>query len=410
MRIAHLPSGFFPSIGGAQVVVHNIAMQQQMAGHQIALIDRVTDRWGAYQQVKASLPYPVLPLVPKGLKIINKAKRFHLDASFILHMPLRYYQYRHQFDVWHLNLMGKTTLTALPYLKKMGVPLVGTCHGMDIQKLPEVGYGWRLNQHWEDRLRKALLQFDYITAISNSVKQEYLDLGVPSENIVDIPNGINYAYLHGLQADKQEIRDQLGIPAHKKIILTVGRNHPKKGYAYIPEIIENLSKFRQDFLWVLVGAGSDEIAALAAQKGVDEFFKAIPVIGLKKQPNQKYEFPSEDLVKVYKMADFFAFPTLIETFGNVTLEAMACGLPVVVTDSPGCRDIVTHDKTGLLSPVKDAAGMAQNLHRLMEDPALQATLTANGLAHAQQYEWKQIAEKYVACYQAAIEKTKSNFK
>jgi glycosyltransferase involved in cell wall biosynthesis len=393
-------------MGGAQVVVHNVALQQQAAGHQIALINRVTDRWGAYQQVKASVPYPVLPLMPKGLKMMQQASRLHINASFLLHWPLRYYQRKHQFEVWHLNLMGKTTLAALPYLKKMGVPLVGTCHGIDIQKLPEVGYGWRIDSQWEEDLRKALLQFDYLTAISDSVREEYLSLGIPPENIVDIPNGINYGYLSGLTVDKAAVKAQLGLPADKKIILTVGRNHPKKGYIYIPQVIRQLLQHRTDFLWVLVGAASEEIAELARKEGVENYFRAIPVIGLKKQAGQKYEFPSEDLIQVYKMADYFAFPTLIETFGNVTLEAMACGLPVVVTDSPGCRDIVTHGETGLLSPVKDPVAMANNLQYLMENKDIEKKLVYNGLKHACHYDWQRVSEKYLTCYQNAIQKAK----
>jgi glycosyltransferase involved in cell wall biosynthesis len=82
---------------------------------------------------------------------------------------------------------------------------------------------------------------------------------------------------------------------------------------------------------------------------------------------------------------------------------MACGLPVVVTNSPGCRDIVTHGKTGLLSPVKDEAAMAANIEQVLSHEVLRQQLVQQGLTHAKGYDWAKVAEKYVACYKRAIE-------
>src|SRR5690606_10940729 len=99
--------------------------------------------------------------------------------------------------------------------------------------------GLRLtNQKWEKQLVEALAQLDMVTAISNSVREEYLALGVPEEKIRLIPNGVNYDYIHNYHVDRTVIRNAVGWPLDKNIIITVGRNHPKKGYKYIPEIIK----------------------------------------------------------------------------------------------------------------------------------------------------------------------------
>jgi glycosyltransferase involved in cell wall biosynthesis len=199
------------------------------------------------------------------------------------------------------------------------------------------------------------------------------------------------------------LRERLGLPLDKKIIITVGRNHPKKGYKFIPEIVEYLSHKRRDFLWIMVGKGNETIEDAAKEKQLEQYLKVIPAIGISKEGAEDlYTVPSTDLIALYKAADIFAFPTLIESFGLVNIEAMAAGLPVVVTDAPGCRELVIHGYNGLLSPVGDTMGMANNILEVLEDDHFRNRLIANGLKEARKYEWKNIAEKYVNCYQQAV--------
>ncbi len=405
MKIAHLPAGFFPNVGGAQIATHNIAEKQHLLGHDVYLIDRSTNKWGTYKALKNDVAYKLLPIIPKTLEFVRKAEvNYKANLSNLIGMQLRHYQRKYKFDVWHLNLLGPFIMYALPHLKKMGVPIVGTCRGMDIQKFPEAGYGWRLTDNtWEDKLRNAFNEIDILTAISNSVKKEYLELDVPEDKIFSIPNGVNCEYISAYEIDKCKIRQAVGWPEDKKIIITVGRNHPKKGYKFIPEIISHLIKERNDFLWVIVGKGSEEIYELAKQQGVAQYLKIMPQIGLKRsETDSKYQFPSGDLVSLYKAADIFAFPTLIETFGNVNLEAMAAGLPVVVTDAPGCRDIVFHNQNGLVSPVGDTLAMANNILKVMTYESLREALVANGTAYTKNISWYNVAKQYVSCYEEAI--------
>lgn len=405
MRIGHLPSLFLPQIGGAQIATHNIAEKQTLLGYDVHLMTRNTANWKAYKALQKELSYPLLPFLPKTLRLIQKGEKLNLDFSTLLGLQLQYYQHKYKFDVWHLNLISPFAIYSLPHLRKLGVPLIGTCRGRDIQKYPEVGYGWRINNpKWEKKLIKALTQFDLVTAISNSVREEYLSLGVPEEKIRMVSNGVNFDYIKDYQIDRAAIRNAVGWPQDKNIIITVGRNHPKKGYKYIPEIIKLLLNKRKDFLWVVVGKNAEPIQALAEEMGVSSHLKVMAQIGLKKRNDEvKYHFPSGDLVALYKAADVFAFPTLIETFGNVNIEAMASKLPVVVTDAPGCRDIVTHNQTGLVSKVGDVGEMANNIHKVLEEENLREKLIDNGFRYAESIRWPVIAQKYVDCYQEAID-------
>ncbi len=403
MRIAHLPANFFPYVGGTQVVVHNLAAQQHKAGHKVFLLTRATRNRVAFLQLKNNLPYTLLPVMARTISVIRRLQKLGIDAAWLLGIQIQYYQWKYKFDVWHVSQMGPLVMYALPFLKKMGVPVVGTCHGIDIQKLPEINYGWRLNPDYEKRLRKALLSCHLVTAISHTIKNDYKSLGIPEHVIRSIPNGINFNYIKDFPSDEKALKHSLNLPADKKIIITVGRNHPKKGYKYIPEIIRHITQTRTDILWVIVGQGAEEIGSLAHTLGVAQYLKFLPVIGIKKRDGDtKLMFPSGDLIGLYKAADVFAFPTLIESFGLVNIEAMAAGLPAVVTNAPGCIDLVRHKFNGLVSPVRNTKALADHILEVLGNEFLKNALIENGLEEAEKYDWENIAQQYIDCYQEAI--------
>jgi glycosyltransferase involved in cell wall biosynthesis len=82
----------------------------------------------------------------------------------------------------------------------------------------------------------------------------------------------------------------------------------------------------------------------------------------------------DDLVKAYAAADLFVFPSTTDTFGNVILEAQACGLPVVVTDQGGPKENMRPDKTGLVVPGNDSAALAAALHRLLASRSMRSAM------------------------------------
>jgi len=86
----------------------------------------------------------------------------------------------------------------------------------------------------------------------------------------------------------------------------------------------------------------------------------------------------EDMQKVYAQAHIACLPSHREGLSNALAEACACGLPIVTTDVPGCRDVVTHGLNGLLAPVKNASALAEALETLLSDPELRRAMGAAG--------------------------------
>lgn len=109
-----------------------------------------------------------------------------------------------------------------------------------------------------------------------------------------------------------------------------------------------------------------------------------------------------DLATAYASADVFAFPSLTETFGQVTLEAMASGLPVVAFDAEGVRDLVRHERTGLLAATGDETGFARALHLLVASSEMRVQFGACARDGAARRSWRLVMDELVEHYAYVI--------
>mgnify|MGYP000713445286 CR=1 FL=1 len=111
----------------------------------------------------------------------------------------------------------------------------------------------------------------------------------------------------------------------------------------------------------------------------------------------------EDLGRAYASADIFFNPSVTETFGNVTLEAMACALPCVVAAASGSRSLVAHERSGLLVPPDAGAdAFAAALTRLAQAPSERAAFGAAARARAEDFDWDAILDGLIAEYQSIV--------
>mgnify|MGYP006283413869 CR=1 FL=1 len=106
----------------------------------------------------------------------------------------------------------------------------------------------------------------------------------------------------------------------------------------------------------------------------------------------------EELSTAYASGDILLFPSTTETFGNVVQESLASGIPAVVSDSGGCKEIVEISKGGLISRSKDVNSFFTNTSRLIEDKDLLNELKKNALEFSKKRSWKYINEKLLDRY------------
>jgi glycosyltransferase involved in cell wall biosynthesis len=300
--------------------------------------------------------------------------------------------------------MGYPTGVALAHFcRGSELPMLVRCAGQDIQTDPDIGYGMRLNPEIDRLVRRWLPQVPLLVAITESVTEEYRSLGVPDERIVAIPNGVNLArFSEG--KPRGEVRQALGLPEDAYLFLSVARNHPKKNQVAIIEAGAVMKDRQPNSDWAVAIAGKDTSALMprVQELGLEGKVHLIEEIGGQGE-GEDGDFPSRALVDLYRSADVFVFPSLLETFGIAIVEAMAAGLPVIVGDSPGCRDIVQHGRYGLMVPPKDISALADAMERVMNDQAEAARLRKLSAARAKEYDWDGVVDRYLAAYERLLE-------
>jgi phosphatidylinositol alpha 1,6-mannosyltransferase len=107
----------------------------------------------------------------------------------------------------------------------------------------------------------------------------------------------------------------------------------------------------------------------------------------------------EELARSYANSDIFFFPSDTETFGNVTLEAMASGLPCVAADAVGSKSLVDHGQNGYLAPVHKSDRFYSYIETLVLDPELRKQMSDSSVEKAKEYSWENINGMLLSYYE-----------
>lgn len=397
MKIGILTASFLPKVGGAQVFAYNVARQLAVSGNEVHVYVPAENYAALGPQFRDMLR-------PLPRKFYGIVRRIPVLGLYWAQRFLRRRQAVEGYDVWLVIVTFPSGYVATCLRGR--VPIVLRASGEDIQKSVELDYGLRLDPSEESRISRTIQSYDKLAALTQSVLTDFMDLGVSDEAIEIIPNGVDLDWFLA-DRDKTEIRTELGWPQDRPVILTTGRNHRKKGYDLIPDIADKLRDRGLLFRWYVVGTGADRIDEEIRSRGLTDFVITHEEVGVAESPGREWRFPDRSLVSMYQAADIYAFPSLMETFGMVQLEAMAAGAALVSTDAPGCRDVVIHEQNGLQAHAGDIDSFTVQLGRLLEDPALCEDLSIKGKAWVQNYSWSNVASQYEAVFTALIDDHRS---
>ena len=396
LRIAHLAFTALPrTVGGLEIVVDSLIRNQYEAGHHVTLVTR----WKQYRAIlEARLHYQALPLPPNPR--LSADPLGSVGPRWPVAAAVRWHQWRHRFDIWHIHWIYPTGWMAHDALAGAGVPVVMTAHGGDTETDAESGHGFRLRPRHDRRVRELVPRAACLSAISTSIEARYLELGAAPGRIRRIPNGVDFARFRDRRTSRTDVCARYGLSADRNLVLTVGRNRPAKGHRFIPAALASLLRQGRRLSWIVLGGDPVAMRELARSEGIKDYLHVIPaILG---ETGAKSRFPADPVIDLYKTADIFALPSLSEGFGIAALEAMAAGLPVVATDVPGLRTIVTHGQNGLLCPPADPEGMATAIGRLFDDRGLRRSLRDAATDTAKGYDWSLISAQYLDLYNDLI--------
>jgi UDP-glucose:(heptosyl)LPS alpha-1,3-glucosyltransferase len=231
-----------------------------------------------------------------------------------------------------------------------------------------------------------------LIAISNSVKEDIIKYyNIPEEKIRVVYSGVNLKEFNPENIKyKKEIREKHGISPDDILLLFVGNPYERKGLEFV---IRALSKIKQKNVKLLV-SGRDEperFQSLANELGLTN--RVIFRVGL-----------FTDVNKYFSASDIFVLPSLYETFGLVVIEAMASGLPVIVSNGEfiGASELIEDGRDGLLlKDPKNFEDIAEKLKFLIENENVRKQIGKEANSKARKYTWRRTADEMLEVLEEA---------
>jgi glycosyltransferase involved in cell wall biosynthesis len=237
--------------------------------------------------------------------------------------------------------------------------------------------------------KRVLRGFDLLLPCSRYCLEESQSFwGLPGAKLRVLYNGVNTEQFRPDPAAAAAERQRLGID--RRVVLYVGRVCEQKGSDVLLSAVEGLNRRRGDVRLVIAGP----VGQFGRKDDPERWVERIGRVG-----GLYLGAVEEDrLAAVYNLADVFVMPTRqLEMFGMAAVEAQACGKPVIASDCGGLREVVPAE-CGARFPVADAARLAEEIERLIDDPRRHASCSASALCNAAGYRWGAICDTLDALY------------
>ena len=293
----------------------------------------------------------------------------------------------------------QTGTFALKALQQLLIHRAGVCYARDLTALALLRAAdpqrrWRLfyeahttpETPWSRRQARWLAaRLDGIVTITDSIRQFYLELGVPPERVLTAPDGVDLARYRQLP-DKAAARLRLELPTEQPLICYTGQLYRWKG---VHTLIEAMAALPEALLCLVGGAPGElaEARALVRELGLEN----VVITG----------HVAPELVPLYQVAaDVLVLPNTAQaaisrehTSPLKLFEYMAAGRPIVASDLPSLREVLRHGDNAWLVQPDDPAALAQGIQHLLAEPVLAARLAAQAQEEVQAYTWEQRAER-----------------
>ena len=191
--------------------------------------------------------------------------------------------------------------------------------------------------------------------------------------------GIDLDKFQKKEPTRQEIRNKLGIPESKIILMSVGELTKRKNHMVMIEALARLKEY--DILYVICGDGplKAQLRAKAEELGVRDRLK---LLGFRK-----------DIAELHKAADIFVFPSLQEGLPVALMEAMASGLPIVASKIRGNEDLISNNQGGYLVSPTDSEQVAKAIEKMIQNPKKRKKMEERNLEIITKYGQETVLQK-----------------
>jgi glycosyltransferase involved in cell wall biosynthesis len=347
------------------------------------IVRRLKARWARYASKPSKARFEGIEVCyPRYINIPGE-RGFPLSAFFygwaIKGLVVRL-KNTFDFDLVHAHAICPDGFAAAQIGRQVGVPVVCTVHGSDVNVYPHRTRLTRLVT------RKAIRSVDVIVTVSAALKEKTLALETPKREIRIIPNGVDLRKF--APVDRQSARAELGLPQDGKILVYASRLDEAKGLSYLLEALKRVLSHESQCLLVLVGDGpyrarlKQEIAELGLE---DNVFLA----GLR---------PHDEIPRWMGACDLVVQPSLNEGSPLPVYEALACGRPMIASKVGGVPELIIGDDYGLLVPPANPEALGEALLRGLR----KEWDTERIRSHSEKYTWGHVADQLLSLYKGVL--------
>ena len=385
MKICVVTGTFHPEPGGPSTYLYNLLGDLVQRGHEVAVIT-----YGDLEE-EYDYPYPVMRISrqqPIPVRLIK----------FVYHIL----SIGRRYDLLFVNNYGLPAVVANVFLRKpMVTKLVGDFaweysirHGL-IDKNEGIDDFQRKRYSFEVELLKRLQLFyvskaGAVIAPSQYFKGIISGWGIPQDKIRVIYNAIEVSE-YDPACSKEEARKRLGL--NGKIILTVARLTPWKGVDRIIEVLPEIRRQINEANLVVVGDGPElgNLQGLARELGVKGYVSFVGRV------------PHEEVPYYLRAADVFVLYSGYEGLPHIVLEAMATGVPVILSNKGGNPEVIEDGVNGLLVPIGNQGKLKEAILRVLRDEALARRFVEESRERVKQdFRWDVLVNRTLKVFQTVI--------
>ncbi|BCA79499.1 glycosyltransferase family 4 protein [Desulfuromonas sp. AOP6] len=381
ITVLHCIFDYYPSFSGHGIYLDNLFPFIDQTRYQNKVLSCSYGKYGPRDEFRG-IPIYRFDFTPGGR--FSELRHGYQILQFL-------FRHRDMFDILHLHghidIYGLLALFCRIFKKKlvMQMVLLGTDDPLTIKRNYKL---MALRFH-------LFLLIDKFLCISRQIVNSCIEAGIPSEQVAYVPQGVDSDRFHPVtHVEKERIRTTLSLEPGTKVVTFVGAIIKRKGIDWLIDAWKNIQRDHANALLLLVGPYqfSDEDTN---QQMLDAFVQGIKNEITKNQLNVRMVGRRDDVDLFLKMSDVFVLPSRKEGFGNVIIEAMACGVPPVVTFMDGVAlDTVQHGYNGFIA--NDPSELSNYVSQLLKDEQMSLKIAQNA---RQTVEERFCIKKIAKCYE-----------
>ena len=396
ITVTHIVNRFFPEVGGAEQHSYYITKNLVALGVNCNILTVKSD---TTLPTYSSQDGVVIERVGRSLTRPVALSKIVLYYASLPRWPIEILNFQRNSDIIHIHCPSALTYRISPWhsvkphylLKKMSLlkkPVVVTFHGLHTHYQPEYlpldGMDVEVG--------------DYFIGVDRSIcKDLQTYFKISKEKIFYIPNGVDTSLFYPSKPHI-DIKKRLFKDAPVRVILLPRRVDPKNGILQAVEAFSQIIEQYDDVKMLILGFGASPFYSQFEKQVLNR----IKELRLNRHIIPHKAVANEIMPMYYNMSYISLIPSLWEATSLSALESLACGTPVIASNTGGLPELITKD-VGLLHEPSDIDDMVTKINYLMENPQVRNDMSKNGVAFSRKNDWKTTSEKVLNLYRRILE-------